>query len=262
MKRCLSSLFSLVLIWVAASSCLAQAPAALTITYLYDNTALKEGTRPHWGFSCLVQTAGNEVLFDTGATANTLRWNVSALGTDLSRLKALVISHEHADHIGGLSALGDRPGVPVFLPATFSEINREMFTRQGFRPVLVSDRETVCPGLSTSAALWGSIPEQALVADTPQGLVVLVGCAHPGILPMLKRIAEAHQRPIHMVVGGFHLLETPAEEIKRIVQEFKRMGIAVAGPTHCTGDRAIELFREAYGSRFISGGVGTLIRVP
>ena len=65
-----------------------------------------------------------------------------------------------------------------------------------------------------------------------------------------------------MVLGGFHLLQTPLEELKRIVGDFKSMGIAYAGPTHSSGDEAIKLFCEAYGDRFISGGAGTVIRAP
>jgi 7,8-dihydropterin-6-yl-methyl-4-(beta-D-ribofuranosyl)aminobenzene 5'-phosphate synthase len=65
-----------------------------------------------------------------------------------------------------------------------------------------------------------------------------------------------------VVVGGFHLLHTPADEVKRIVSEFKGMGVTYVGPTHCTGESVTELFREAYGERFIKGGVGTVVRAP
>ena len=61
------------------------------------------------------------------------------------------------------------------------------------------------------------------------------------------------------VVGGFHLLQTPADEVKRMVAAFREMGVGRVGPTHCTGPEAIRLFREAYGDRYIPGGVGAVV---
>ena len=97
--------------------------------------------------------------------------------------------------------------------------------------------------------------------DTRAGSVVIVG-AHPGIVAMLKRIAETTRRPVHMVVGGFHLLQTPPDDVRKIIAEFKTLGVAWVGPTHCTGDEAKRLFREAYGDHFVAGGVGTVVDLP
>ena len=235
---------------------------SLTITYLYDNTTTSSSTKPDWGFSCLMQGSGNNVLFDTGAKPDILRANIAALHVDASRINAVVFSHEHADHTGGVEALGERSGLPTFFPAAFGEATRAAFIRQGLRLMPVSKATAVLPGIATSDEMGTQIREEALVAEIPDGLVVVVGCAHPGIIPMLKQISASRKRPIHMVLGGFHLLQTPTDEVKDIVSQFKGMGIAYAGPTHCTGDGAIELFRAAYGAHFISGGVGTIVRVP
>jgi len=105
----------------------------------------------------------------------------------------------------------------------------------------------------------GGPHEEALVVDTPRGSVVIVGCAHPGIVTTLKGIAEVARRPIHMVLGGFHLMQTPAQDVKRLIAEFKALGVEWAGPTHCTGDEAIRLFRDACGDHFVGGGAGTAI---
>jgi 7,8-dihydropterin-6-yl-methyl-4-(beta-D-ribofuranosyl)aminobenzene 5'-phosphate synthase len=101
-----------------------------------------------------------------------------------------------------------------------------------------------------------------LIVDTPEGSVVIVGCAHPGIVSMPKRIAETTKKRTYMVIGGFHLMQTAADGVKRTIADFKALGMAWAGPTHCTGDEAITLFREAYGDRFIAGGVGTVVEGP
>jgi 7,8-dihydropterin-6-yl-methyl-4-(beta-D-ribofuranosyl)aminobenzene 5'-phosphate synthase len=235
---------------------------SVTITYLYDNTTISDGTKPDWGFSCLIQGSGNNVLFDTGAKADILRANLAALHVDASRINAVVFSHEHADHTGGVEALGERPGLATFFPASFGKATRDAFSRQGLRLMPNSTATAVLPGFATTDETGTQIREEALVAEVPDGLVVVVGCAHPGIIPMLKQIAGSRKRPIYMVLGGFHLLQTPADEVKRIVNEFKAMNIAYAGPTHCTGDEAMKLFRAAYGARFINGGVGTIVRAP
>ena len=240
-----------------------QAPSpSLTITYLYDNTKVSDDTKSDWGFSCLIQGNGNSILFDTGAKPDVLRTNIAALNVDVARINAVVFSHDHFDHTGGVSALGEHSGLPTFFPASFREATRAMFIKQGFRLMPVSKATAVLPGFATSDEMGTLIREQTLVAEIPDGLVVVVGCAHPGIVPMLKQISSPKNRPIYMVLGGFHLLQTPEDEVKRIVGEFKAMGVAYAGPTHCTGTEAIKLFKATYGDHFITGGVGTVVRAP
>lgn len=235
---------------------------SLTVTYLYDNTSASAGVKPDWGFSCLIQGDGNSVLFDAGANPEILRANVAALRVDVSRFNAVVFSHDHADHTAGVAALGERRGLPAFFPASFGEATRAAFAGLGLRLMPVSKETAVLPGFATSDEIGGQLREEALIAEIPDGLVVVVGCAHPGIIPMLKQIARSRNRPIYMVIGGLHLYQTPVEEIKQIVSEFKSMGIAYAGPTHCTGNEGLKLFQEAYGAHFIAGGVGTIIRAP
>jgi 7,8-dihydropterin-6-yl-methyl-4-(beta-D-ribofuranosyl)aminobenzene 5'-phosphate synthase len=261
MKRC-GLLIAVCLSLLAARGAGQVSPQPLTITYLYDNTTVSAGTKSDWGFSCLIQANGKNLLFDTGANPDILRANMAALHIDAARIDAVVFSHEHADHTGGVAALGERAGLPVFFPASFGAATRAAFTSQGFRLMPVAQALAVLPGIATSDEIGAQIREEALVAEIPQGLVVVAGCAHPGIIPMLKQIASSRKRPVYMVLGGFHLQQTPADELKRIVADFKALGVAYAGPTHCTGDEAIKLFRTAYGDHFISGGVGTVVPAP
>ena len=260
MKRC--SLLVACLLVLGGLGTGQVSPQSLTITYLYDNTTIAGNTKPDWGFSCLIQGNGKNVLFDAGANPDILRANIAALHVDVSRIQAVVFSHEHADHTGGVAALGERSGLPTFFPASFGEATRALFLRQALRLMPVSKATAVLPGFAVSDEMGVQIHEAALVAEIPDGLIVVAGCAHPGIIPMLKQISASRKRPIYMVVGGFHLLQTPADEVRRIVSEFQAMGIAYAGPTHCTGDEAMKLFREAYGTHFIRGGVGTIVRAP
>ena len=233
-----------------------------TITYLYDNTTAVPGTKADWGFACLVETGGRRVLFDTGTKPEILSANLAALKVDVSTLDALVYSHDHNDHTGGTSALGARPGLPTFFPATFSEATRARFAAQELKAVPVTAPTDVVPGVMTGGQVGTMIPEEALVVDTDQGLVVIVGCAHPGIVDMLRQISTARARPIHLVIGGFHLMQAPADQVAKIIGEIKALGVAYAGPTHCTGEATIKSFREAFGAHFVEGGVGRVLKVP
>jgi 7,8-dihydropterin-6-yl-methyl-4-(beta-D-ribofuranosyl)aminobenzene 5'-phosphate synthase len=260
MKRALSySLCAVVFLLTLGAVRLPEKDPTLAITYLYDNTAAVPGVTADWGFSCLVECDGRRILFDTGANAGILRRNLSALKIDLSALDAVVISHGHDDHIGGIAALGARSGLPVFFPRHASRQAADAISAVSDARVPVTDNIEPFPGIIVSAEYPGIAWEDALALDTPEGLIVIVGCAHPGIVTMLRKIGESTGHRIDTVIGGFHLLNTPKDEVGRIIAEFKAMGIRRVGATHCTGDEAIRMFREAYGNGFIEGGVGTVV---
>ncbi len=266
MKRAAIVVAVILAIALAGHAHSAQA-TGVRLTYLYDNTVAVQGTKADWGFACLIEGNGHTVLFDTGANAEVLRQNMTALKVDPARIQAVVLSHEHGDHTVGLDALPSSPGLPVYLgehftlpPPAVAALQRIGAKRV---PMVAGRPAQLFPGFTVSEEVARNRAyEDALIADAPAGSVVIVGCAHPGIVAMLQRIAETTKKPILMVIGGFHLLQSPPEDVRKIVADFKSMGIAWAGPTHCTGDDAMKLFREAYGDHFIAGGVGTIVNVP
>ena len=95
--------------------------------------------------------------------------------------------------------------------------------------------------------------------NTKNGLVVMTGCSHPGIIEMLKKIRSVFNKDIYMVFGGFHLMSKSDEEMDRIISEMKSIGLVKCGATHCTGDHQIAMIREAFGNNFIEMGVGNSI---
>lgn len=259
----------LLLLAIGSTVLLAQTPSSVRVTYLYDNTLNAQGVKADWGFACLVEAHGRTILFDTGAKPEVLRGNLSALKVDPQRVEALVFSHDHGDHTGGLAGFTPKPGIPGYYAQGFAPRVGQALAAAGFkatpvsRPTLVFPGFTVTEGMvpegSPAAPATGSIVEDALLVDTPRGLLVIVGCAHPGIVPMLRRIKETSGRSIYMVLGGLHLLNTPPDGVRQIVAAFKTLGVVYAGPTHCTGDEAMGLFKQAYGDHFVQGGVGTVV---
>jgi 7,8-dihydropterin-6-yl-methyl-4-(beta-D-ribofuranosyl)aminobenzene 5'-phosphate synthase len=240
------------------SAALAQEPG-LRIIYLYDNTAAVPGVTADWGFACLVEGRGARVLFDTGTKPEVLTHNARVLQVDLGRLDAVVLSHDHGDHTAGFPALGPRPGLPVFYAQGFNPTVVAALRGSGAKLVPVSKSVQVLPGFRTSDEFGTTIREEALIVDARDGLVVIVGCSHPGIVTMLRQIKTSSGRPIHTIVGGFHLGQASADEVARIVADVRELGLVRVGATHCTGAEAIRVFKGAYGGHFIPGGVGTVV---
>lgn len=115
--------------------------------------------------------------------------------------------------------------------------------------------------LFTTGLMLGPPSEQALVVATCEGLVVMTGCVHPGILSIVHRVISLFpDQAIALVMGGgFHLMSASEEEIGRIVQTFRRHGVKRVAPSHCSGDVARARFHAAYGDDYIAGGADRTI---
>jgi 7,8-dihydropterin-6-yl-methyl-4-(beta-D-ribofuranosyl)aminobenzene 5'-phosphate synthase len=231
-------------------------PEMLTITIVYDNNGYDERLKPAWGFSALVEYHDHTLLFDTGGDGPTLLENMRILGIDPTQIESVVLSHAHGDHSGGLIALleaGARPMVYLLasFPASF-ERQVEQFTSV----VKVSPGQSIAEGLFTTGEMGQNIPEQALVIKTESGLVVITGCAHPGIVSIVEQARQMFGEPVRLVLGGFHLGDKSKAEIDMILTEFRRLGVQQVAPCHCTGERAIAMFAAEYGKDFLPSGVG------
>ena len=234
----------------------------ISMTIVYDNYIFKEGLRSDWGFACFIEGTEKTILFDTGYQGQILLQNIDSLGIDLASLDLIVISHNHSDHTGGLdSVLGRKSDVPVYFGTSFPESFSQNISNKGATPIRVDDPIEICENVFSTGELQGPINEQSLILDTENGLVIITGCSHPGIINILKRAQEILNKNIYLVFGGFHLLGHSDTEVNQIIQEFKALGVEKCGPTHCTGDRAITLFKEAYGENYAPMGVGQVIQV-
>jgi len=105
------------------------------------------------------------------------------------------------------------------------------------------------------------IDEQCAIIDHQKGLIVVVGCSHPGIADMLWSIKSKFGKDIYAVIGGFHLMSHSPGKVDDIIAEFKQIGVSKCGSTHCTGEKQIQQFRDAYGVDFIEMGTGRVIEI-
>lgn len=233
----------------------------MKLTIVYDNNAFDPRLKTAWGFSALVEYDGHTLLFDTGGDAPTLLENMDILEIDPAQIEKAVISHDHGDHTGGLEGLLEQnPVLTIYVIPSYSAGSRRRIS-QTSTIVDVTAGQQLDEGIFTTGEMKSEIPEQSLFIPTSQGLVVITGCAHPGVVRMIEEAQEMLDEPIHLVVGGFHLGKANAQELDSILDAFRQIGVEKVAPTHCTGDHAIELFEAEYKDDFIQAGVGKVIVV-
>lgn len=241
----------------------------LQLTIIYDNTAFDNRLTSEWGFGVLVEYDGHKVIFDTGGS-DTFMENMHILGIDPKIIEAVILSHEHGDHTGGLASFLSEANQPVvYLPEAFSQSFKRMVSNLT-EVIEVSSSIEIFPGIySTGQMYGGEVYEQGLAIDLGNEIVVITGCAHPGIVRMVRygRRAvqpgeDANYKPIALVIGGFHLGSMRREPVEAIIEDLLDLGVKQISPTHCTGVLAISVFAETFGDDFVPGGAGQVISLP
>jgi len=187
----------LVAVMIAASGCNLQetTPEAETLAQpsaeqglpeliiVYDNNPYDSRLHTAWGFSCLVRLCQKTILFDTGGDSSTLLYNMRQLEIDPEEIDAVVLSHIHGDHVGGLSGfLEENRTATVYLPRSFPQSFKEEIKLSGVKVAEIDEARELFPGVYTTGELGYGIKEQSLVIATGMGLVIITGCAHPGIV--------------------------------------------------------------------------------
>jgi 7,8-dihydropterin-6-yl-methyl-4-(beta-D-ribofuranosyl)aminobenzene 5'-phosphate synthase len=243
---------------VVASRGKIERSTAMKITTIYDNKTLDPNLASAWGFACLVS---DDLLFDTGGDARRLLSNMEKMGIDPAGIKTVVLSHAHGDHTGGLGGLlntGARPA--VYVPRSFPR-GIKADVRAITKLVEVEGPVEIRPGIHTTGEVGSRLVEQALAVETASGTVVVTGCAHPGIVELVRRAKESVGGEVALVLGGFHLGSTRRRKVERIIADFRDLGVRQVAPCHCTGDRAIRAFAEEYGDDFVKVGAGLVLTV-
>jgi 7,8-dihydropterin-6-yl-methyl-4-(beta-D-ribofuranosyl)aminobenzene 5'-phosphate synthase len=149
---------------------------------------------------------------------------------------------------------------PVYLLPSFP-VSFKNQIEQSAQVSEVTPGQFLAEGIWSTGEMGGVIPEQALVVQTKQGLVVITGCAHPGIVAIAEQAQSMFAEPVRLVLGGFHLGSKSEAEIAAILEDFRRLKVEMVAPCHCTGESAIQMFATEYGKNFIRVGVGSLIRL-
>lgn len=230
---------------------------SIHLTVLYDNYKNVPDLTTDWGFSCLIELKNKTILFDTGADGDILLNNFNKTDKSVSNLDAVFLSHEHWDHTGGLqSILNDNNDLTVIIPETFSVGLKDAVRRSGAELTEVGSLTEVQAEVFSLGVMGRTIVEQSMALITGSGIVVITGCAHPGIVKILRTAKDNFTENIHLAMGGFHMKGMSRGRARKIVSEIAGMGVENVAPSHCTGEVAREEFKAEFEKSYFSSGVG------
>ncbi|HXM83449.1 MAG TPA: MBL fold metallo-hydrolase [Burkholderiales bacterium] len=270
-------------------------PKKAQITILYDAFGKPSAMEKDWGYAALIEYGGKRILFDTGDNPDILAKNAKAKGVDLSKLDFVVMSHRHGDHMGGMSyLLSVNPNVKIYapkesfgvygfsLPSKFYRKDESLPPEQryydGAPPEvmkfgsawpnanfeLIEKTTEIAPGVHLIALVSDKpttleLRELSLAIDTPDGIVLVVGCSHPGIDKIVEAATSINKR-IHLVTGGFHLVVAKDPDIEKIVTGLRdTWKVDYVAPGHCTGEPTFTALKRAFGEHYLYAGLGTTI---
>jgi len=266
------------------------------VTILYDSFGKSPTLTMDWGFAALVEYGGKRILFDTGNNAQIFEHNVKAAGVDLQKLDFVVMSHRHGDHMGGLAyLLKVNPTVKIYAPKERSgvygddqpsstwyrkdpSLPAEQRYYSGAPPEIIHMGEAwpnanfqlidktieIVPGMYLIALVSDKpgtleLRELSLAIRTPDGLVLVVGCSHPGVERIVQE-ASAIDPHINLLFGGLHQIQAPDPEVERIARvlhdQYKLDRIA---PGHCTGEPEFAALKKTFGDHYLYAGVGSVV---
>jgi 7,8-dihydropterin-6-yl-methyl-4-(beta-D-ribofuranosyl)aminobenzene 5'-phosphate synthase len=269
------------------------------VTILYDSFGKSPTLTMDWGFAALVDYGGKRILFDTGNNAQIFEHNVKAAGADLQKLDFVVMSHRHGDHMGGLAyLLKVNPTVKIYAPKERSgvygddqpsstwyrkdpSLPAEQRYYSGAPPEIIHMGEAwpsanfqlidknieIVPGMYLIALVSDKpgtleLRELSLAIRTPDGLVLVVGCSHPGVERIVQE-ASAIGPHINLLLGGLHQIQAPDPEVERIARvlhdQYKLDRIA---PGHCTGEPEFAALKKTFGDHYLYAGVGSVVDLP
>ena len=258
----------------------------ISITILIDDIP-SENLRSEHGLSLWINYGEKRILFDTGQS-NLLLRNAKILDIDLANTDAIVISHGHYDHTGGLSdvlEIAAKAKIYLHPAATEPKFSKNVSGAksigmpdsakeaiQGQHMIWTATPATIFPGISVT----GQVPrmndyedvggtffvdencqkpdelldDQTLFVESTKGLVVVLGCAHSGVVNTLDYISKlTGYNKIYAVIGGMHLLNASQIRIANTIEAFKKYEIQKIVPLHCTGQNAMQDFKTAFGDK-------------
>ncbi|MBE3588502.1 MAG: MBL fold metallo-hydrolase [Thermoanaerobacteraceae bacterium] len=276
--------------------------AGVKIAVLVENTVgVPTGITGEWGLALLVETGGKKVLFDTGTRGHVVG-NAAAMGVDLRSVDALVMSHGHYDHSGGMrDFLSLRGRLPVYIHPDFFAPHygamphehyigvpfcRAELESLGAEFIPVREPREIAPGLWVS----GEVPrktdfekgddrlfslvdgrkqpdpfrdDMSLYCVIPEGLVVILGCAHAGVVNIVEHARQVTGvSRVYGIIGGTHLGPVPEEQLERTINYLQGLNLQFLAANHCTGLPVTARLAGIFGSTFHFAPAGAVFTLP
>ncbi len=217
-----------------------------------------------WGVSFLI---GEDILFDTFGNPWIFLRNIARYNIDLSKIKHIVISHDDWDHISGLWYVINRyKDLSVYICPNFKLEIKERIKSFSVNVIEAKEGLKIKEGIYTTGELEGEskgeiIYEQSLVIKSSKGLVVVTGCAHPGITNIVNSVKKQFNEDVYFIIGGLHLKDVPIEEAIQVIRKLKQSGVERIAPMHCTGKKTTQFIKEAFNVSCVETQKGSSIEV-
>ncbi|MFA5363289.1 MAG: MBL fold metallo-hydrolase [Candidatus Omnitrophota bacterium] len=231
----------------------------MKIKIIAVGSSKRERSIRRWGVSFLI---GEDVLFDTFGDPKALLHNMRKFTVDRSKIKHIILSHDDWDHITGLwDLIPGREDITVYICPGFRRGIRKRIISSGAKLVEIRETARIKDGIYSTGRLCGEsqgkkIYEQSVVIKTAGKLSVICGCAHPGVVNIVRHAQERFCGDFYSLIGGFHLKDNTAEANRRIIADLRELGVRRIAPMHCTGKSATEMMRKEFGRDFIQAGEG------
>jgi 7,8-dihydropterin-6-yl-methyl-4-(beta-D-ribofuranosyl)aminobenzene 5'-phosphate synthase len=240
----------------------------LGLTVLIENDA-KAGLASEHGFSVAARLKGGTVIFDTGQSDAVVA-NARLLGVDIGRITAVVLSHGHYDHVGGLGGCYALSSPPLYVAEGISANALEKVPPEVIN--VIKEPTEIFPSVIATGPIprktvfeppRADVPEDQALIITAQGkTVLLVGCAHAGAVNTLEYAAEIKgTRAFNLVLGGLHLWAAGNEILRETSESLRRFSIDTLAVGHCTGAQAIEYFKRELSADIIACPAGTVFEL-
>ena len=246
--------------WLNASNIFATSPDknSIKILMIYNNIGSTNNLVNDWGLSLWVEDIDTAVMFDTGADPTILWENLETSGVDLQKLSTIVISHNHWDHIDGLPVILKKSArkPKIFVPNV--DLEEIKSTTPHAKVIGVNKPVEITKHIWSTGQLKGlfrgePIYEQSLTISQNNSSFLFTGCSHPGIIKIVEKTRKLFpNNDLKLVGGGFHLMNSSKEDIKTISSRLKQLEVRNLAPSHCTGDLAVDIFKEEWGTQFIN----------
>jgi 7,8-dihydropterin-6-yl-methyl-4-(beta-D-ribofuranosyl)aminobenzene 5'-phosphate synthase len=272
------------------------AAEAARITVLYDVFGKDAAMTKDWGYSALVEINGKRILLDTGSDPAIFAHNVKTKGVDLSKLDFVVLSHRHGDHVGGMSyLLKVNPTVKIYAPSEGlgsifgTDVPNKFYRKDEALPAemryyggtppemvkmgtvfpganiqLIDQTTEVMPGITLIATVSDvpgtkELKELSLAVNTPNGIVLVVGCSHPGIENIVAEAVKINPH-VHFIAGGLHLVAAQDAAIEKIATTLHdTYKVDYIAPGHCTGEPTFAALQKTFGDHYLYAGLGTTL---
>lgn len=215
-----------------------------------------------WGLSILVKVGNHTLLFDTGPSGKLLEHNSRILGLNLSQVEAVVISHEHGDHVLGLEYIAKtKPKIKVYIPSKMRFYTKNWIRKLGVRIVEVENTTEILPGVYIIGQLYGPPWEQALAVNTSKGLIIIVGCSHPRVENVVAKALKDVGGRVYAVIGGFHMVGESPVVCEKTIVKLLRYNVTLIAPIHCSGDTIRRILESKYPEHYLKAYVGFTLKV-